>query len=305
LGGEIRLNSEVAGKLTGDMAKLMGMERVALADGIIRIANANMERAIKVSSVEKGLDPRDFTLVAFGGAGALHANTLAEMLDIPVVIVPEVSSEFSALGLLATDIRHDYAITRIIRSDKADPAEMEDIHGSLERMARRQLADDGVNPDDVRIIRTVDMRYVGQAYEINIQHPGDNSGERVLQKLVNDFHAAHKRLYAYSAPEKIVELVNFRVTGIGAMSPISLKRHELVADSNPSAAMKARRPVYFSESGGFRECPIFERNLLLNGHIVQGPAIVEQVDSTTLVLPDYQALVDQYRNLVITRQTRI
>jgi len=301
LGGEMKLNSQIAGTLIGDMARLMGMETVPFADGIIRIANANMERAIKVSSVEKGLDPRDFTLVAFGGAGALHANTLAEMLDIPTVIVPEISSEFSALGLLATDIRHDYALTRIVRSDKADQSEMEDIHRSLEEMARRQLADDGVSPDDVRIIKTVDMRYVGQAYEINIQCTEEDSGEGVLQKLVNDFHTAHKRLYAYSAPERIVELVNFRVTGVGAMNPISLKKCEFAADSNPSAALKTCRPVYFSELGGFHDCPIFERSLLLSGHIVRGPAIVEQVDSTTLVLPDYQALVDQYRNLVITR----
>jgi len=301
LGGEIRLRKEAAEKLTGEMAKSMGMEAVVLAEGIIRIANANMERAIKVSSVEKGLDPRDFTLVAFGGAGALHANTLAEMLDIPAVIVPEVSSEFSALGLLATDIRHDHVITRIVRSDRADIAEMEEIHAGLETKARRQLADEGVDPGNIKVIKTVDIRYVGQAYEINIQHPGAGSGENALQRLVHDFHAAHKRLYAYSAPEKIVELVNFRVTGIGTMNPIGLKKCELTADSSPAPALKRKRFVYFNELGGFHECPIYERGLLLSGHIVKGPAVIEQADSTTLVLAGYQAFIDQYKNLLITR----
>lgn len=301
LGGEMKLNYTAAKLRMEEMGREINMDAASFADGIIRIANANMERAIRVSSVEKGLDPRDFAMVAFGGAGALHANALAEALDIPKVVIPEVSSELSALGLLSTDIRHDYSVTKVVRSDQLYLDEIEGIFQDLEQSARKQLMEENVAEHQYQIRRMIDMRYVGQAYEISIPMAEDGDLAVNLQNMLQEFHKEHERLYTYCSPEKVMELVNFRVAGVGLMEPIRIQSDVPVYALNPPAALKDKRLVYIKELAGFCPCPIFERSRLVSGNVVTGPAVIEQFDSTTLILPGYQATVDVYRNLIINK----
>ena len=301
LGGEMKLNVYETKRRMKDMAETINMDMESFAAGIIRIANANMERAIRVSSVEKGLDPRDFALVAFGGAGALHANALAQALDIPKVIIPEVSSVLSALGLLSTDIRHNYSITKVKSCDEIDVEETAVIFDELERQAVEQLKVENVREERIMTLRSADMRYVDQAYEINIPLGDGDSLKEQFDKMIPAFHAAHEQLYTYSMPEKTVEFVNYRVEGVGLMDPIKLRKDTPVSDPDPGIAYKGSRNIFLPEYNERCACSVYDRGRLRSGHIIYGPAIIEQKDSTTLLLPSFKASVDEYRNLVIEK----
>lgn len=295
LGGEMRLDAEAARRAIDDrIARPLGMTTLEAAWGILQVANATMIRAIKLVSVERGYDPHDFALIAFGGAGPLHATRLAEELEIPVVIVPRFPGNTSALGLVVADMRYDYVATRIQCLDDVAPAMAEATFQELEAQARRQLSRESVPPDCQHLSRSCDVRYFGQAYELNIPVDGQLATAEALQRIGLAFHAAHRRTYGHAMEGDPVEVVNYRVSAMGT-SP----KPELVERWNSDAdALKGQRTVFFEK--GHLSCPIYERRWLKPGSQIDGPAVVEQVGSTTLLCPRQSARVDVYGNLIIT-----
>ncbi len=295
LGGEMRLDVEAAWRAVDErIGRPLGMTTVEAAWGILQVTNATMIRAIKLVSVERGYDPRDFALIAFGGAGPLHATRLAEELEIPVVIVPRFPGNTSALGLVVADMRHDYVATRIQCIDDVDPATSEATFQELETQARSQLSHEDIPEDRQHLSRSCDMRYFGQAHELNIPVSGQLATDEALQRIGHAFHSVHRRTYGHAMEGDPVEVVNYRVSAVGT-SP----KPELVGHGGGDAdALKGQREVFFED--GRLLCPIYERRWLKPGRQIDGPAVVEQVGSTTLLCQRQSARVDTYGNLIIT-----
>jgi len=299
LGGEIKLDVEAARQaIQKQCAGPLGMDVVEAANGIIEIANAAMVNALRLVSVQRGYDPRDFVLVAFGGAGPVHANRLAAETEMPTIVVPMSPGTFSALGLLVTDLKHDYSTTLIERADRLDVAAVEQAYQELENQGKTTLAREGVQPAEMSFVRQVDMRYVGQSYELTVPLSTDRLDSTAIEALLEQFYTEHDRAYGFSAPGEPVELVNLRVTAVGQIINPQLRRVQNQADI--AAAQVDTRSVYFAERGGFVDCPIFDRYRLGAGSMLPGPAIVIEMDSTTVIHPGYQAQVDQFGNLIIT-----
>jgi len=297
LGGEMRLDPEAAlAAIRGRIAGPLGLDPVRAAAGIVRIANANMERALRVSSAERGYDPRDFALVAFGGAGPLHAAALPQAVGIPRVLVPETPGVFSALGLLVADIRHDLVRSHLARLERVAPVALTGLYAELEAAGAALLAQDGVGADRGVLERTADLRYVGQAYEVNVAVPPGPLDTAALGAVTARFHAEHQRLYAHSAPGDPVEVVSLRVAAVGPLVPPALA--ERPAAARPPVPT-ARRRVFLDEADDFVDCPIYDRAELAPGTRLVGPAVVEQMDSTTLIHPGQLVLVDGFNHLVI------
>ncbi len=289
LGGEIEL--DVAGAqaaIEERCAVPLGVSVVEAAHGIVEIANAAMVNALHLISVQRGYDPRDFVLVAFGGAGPAQANALARDAGMQTVLVPTSPGIFSATGLLSTDLKRDYTAALLRRLDGIEPADAEASFAGMEEEGRAALTREGVAPSDISFLRQIELRYVGQSYELTV--PADD-----LTAALGGFHAAHDRAYGFSAEEEPVEAVNLRLTAVGRIAKPQLPRIQ----AKGTAVECARRPVYFAESGDFLDCPVYDRYSLGAGAKLEGPAIVEEFDSTTVVHPGYHARVDDYGNLFI------
>ena len=255
-----------------------------LAQGVIDIVNNNMEQAIRLVSVERGYDPRDFALVCFGGAGGLHAATLARELGIARVVVPCFPGALSALGLLLADARRDYSRTTLI--DARDAArKIKTVLAELHRLGARELKAEGFRKTDISAQDFLDLRYRGQSYELTIPIAGN---------VIDQFHKTHERRYGYSNPEKDVEVVNVRTTFLGRTAKPEFSRA-------PKATGRPQ-PVEVRQvwlRGKFTRTPIYDRTALGRGHIIKGPAIVGEYSSTTLVPPGFRCEVDAYLNLVL------
>ncbi len=304
LGGEIHLDIDGARlAIEEKCAEPMGMDVVEAAQGIIEIANAAMVNALRLVSVQRGLDPRDFALVAFGGAGPLHANRLAQEIEAPVTVIPISPGATSAIGLLVTDLTHDYATSFIQRTDQADLDAIENAFRLLEEQGKNALEREGVKPQQNLLRRQLEMRYVGQSFELVIPLP--ESGQRMFEvdEVVKRFHEDHQATYGTSTTDAPVEIVNLRVTAIGRIAKPKLREIGR-AGGAVSLAQKATRPVFFPEETGMIECPIYDRYALGADMVVEGPAVVEEVDSTTVIHPGYEALVDRFGNLLLRKSTR-
>jgi N-methylhydantoinase A len=258
-------------------------------------------RILRVVSVARGLDPRDFSLVAFGGAGPLHAADLAAELGIPKVIVPEAPGLFSALGLLWADLRSDFVATARRNVDRENAPSLQTQLDRLEAEAAAWLEREAVPTARRRILRSADMRYPLQNYEINVPLPGGKLNTGWVKRARDAFHAAHERLYSYCDRDEAVQLVNLRVSAIGVSGRAKAR---ILGKGTASAkrAQKAERPVHFQETGRVVRVPIYERDLLLAGNRIDGPAIVEQADSTIVIPPSFRAVVDAHGRLVMTRR---
>jgi N-methylhydantoinase A len=265
---------------------------VEIALGILDVANANMARAIKVISIERGYDPRDFTLVAFGGAGGLHASDLAEMLSIPRVLVPPHPGLLSALGVLLSDVVKDYSQTVMLAQEEIVPERLEALFARLEERARADLHAEGFAPDRIVMSRLVDVRYAGQAFELSLPF---------TREVIADFHRAHERRYGYADPARPIELVTLRVRACGITTkPIIRPKARRSTPIEPLA----RRPVCFREGDApvARETPFYWREALAPGATIVGPAVVLEYSATTVVLPGWRADVDEYENLILSRE---
>jgi N-methylhydantoinase A len=298
LGGSIAIDAERARQAVAALAarleRPLGVE--PLAEGIVTIAVARMTSAIREISIQRGHDPRDFTLVAFGGAGPMHALAMAEEIGIPRVLVPRHPGNFSALGLLAADIKHDDVRTRVGLLGERLPA-LRLAFAEMETAARQQLEREGFAPAQQKLLRSLDLRYRGQAFELNIALADTRLA---LDRIEADFHRQHRATYGHANLEAAIELVNARLTAYGLVPKPAAARH-----AAPGAAIEAalveRRPVWFG--GRAYDCPVWDRERLPEGARLAGPAIVEEFGATTVLPPGWRGAMDEHGNLRFERGT--
>jgi len=298
LGGEMTLDVSAARRVVQRLADTLGLGLEETAEGILTIVNASMANAIRSRTVQKGLDPRDFALVAFGGAGPLHGCEVARMLGIPEVIVPAWPGITSAVGLLTTDLKYDAIRTAFQLSTAPDLAFLNEEFAAMEDEIARQFTATGVAPENVRMQRAADLRYVGQGYELRVAVPAGALDEAALAAVFAEFYAAHKVEYGH-AFDSPIEIVNVRLTGVGAMPKID--RPEESGGTALEAARAGEAPSVFRVDGTLREMTtaFYERALLPVDTPFEGPAIVLQTDSTTVVPPGCTVTADGGGNLLI------
>jgi N-methylhydantoinase A len=291
LGGEIPLDVRRAEAAMQPIAEAFQLSIEEAAMGVIRIADANMINALKLVSVRRGYDPRDFVLIAFGGGGAMHAGALMRELRIKKVLIPTEPAVFSAWGMLMTDLRRDYIRTLITRTDKVNPARLNAIYAEVEAQALQDLTAEGVPEGDMDFQRFADMRYMGQEHTVKVRLPAGAIDDRAMPDINERFHALHEQTYTFRL-ETPVELVNYHLTAVGRVKKPEFRkldgRQGKLAD-----ARKGARRVNFDELG-FAEAAIYERERLPVGVAVKGPAVVEEPASTTVVFPDQKLTRDEF-----------
>jgi N-methylhydantoinase A len=298
LGGRMAVRQDLAREAIGRLAAQLKLSALQTAQGIVSVVTANMARAIRVISVQRGHDPRDYTLVAFGGAGPLHAARLARELEIRRIMVPRSPGILCAMGLLLTDLRANFATTRLLPLAATILPDIAAAFAALDTQAAAWFANEQIGADARRIVRTVDMRYAGQNYELAVPLPAGPMTAQTLDQLVAAFADAHQRLYGFVAAEEPVQLVTFRLEATGIVNKATL-RQEPAVGPDASAAIVAHRDVWIAEQERAVACPVYDRNRLRPGNCFVGPAIVEQMDATTLVLPGMNAKVDFYLNIIV------
>jgi N-methylhydantoinase A len=257
-----------------------------------------MARAIRVISVQRGHDPHDYTLMAFGGAGPLHAARLAKELEIGRVLVPANPGILCAMGLLLTDLRADFALTKLLAATEASTAGVAEAFATLAERADRWFEHEAIAPAERRLSRTVDMRYHGQNYELSVAVPDGPISPATMRLLAAGFAAVHRQRYGFAADGDPVQLVTLRVEATGTVRKAELLAYP-EAGPDASGAIVHRRPVWLAETRDFVVTPIYARDSLRPGNRFAGPAIVEQMDATTLVPPGTTARVDAYLNLIL------
>jgi N-methylhydantoinase A len=295
LGGEMPIDANrsrsVLSRLAGEMSRFarrpVTPESAAL--GVIRVANANMEAALRVVSVERGQDPRLFTLVSFGGGGGLHVCELAAALRVPRILVPRSPGTLSALGVLLGDVVKDYSRTVMRRASVLDPRTFERDFAELERDAVHDLKAEGFETDKMKLRRSVAIRYVGQSFEIDI-----GWGAKVAAR----FHRAHRERYGYADSSRPIEIVSLRVRAIGVTQKPRQKRHATAGSRKIDVSHTSR--IYLTERS--QEAPVYDRDSLSCGAIITGPAIITEYSSTTLIPAGFGVEVDPWLNLIIRRR---
>ena len=286
LGGQMPLDKRRAVEVLSQLGDELNLTAPQAALGVVQVANAHMERALRVISVERGHDPRDFTLLSFGGAGGLHAADLARGLGIPRVLVPPLASTLSAFGMLAADVVKDYTRTVMLPGD-TPLVTLEELFAPLTARGQREVEAEGVAADRTCVERFIDMRYHGQSYELTIPFS---------ERLASDFHDLHKSTYGYSREEAPLVFVNLRVRAVGHTDPPELRPQPLQGE-NALAALLETRPVLFEE--GEHATPFYRAEALRPGNVIAGPAVVVRADTTVLLSPTDSARVDGYGNLLI------
>jgi N-methylhydantoinase A len=302
LGGAVPLRLDLARQtIQQHVADPLGLSLEAAAEGIVRIVNANMLKGIRIVSVERGYDPREFTIVAFGGGGPVHAAELARELRARSVMVPVAPGITSAIGLLMADFRHDYSRTFLQTTDALDFEELNKAFDALGSQATAQLLADRVPAKDILLLRSLEMRYRGQGHNLEVTVPAGKLDQASLQIINEAFHRQHQTAYGYGQPEEMTEFVSLRLAGVGRLP----KPHQRRIESNgqdASPALVSQRQVYLN--GHWRKTPVYSRDLLRANHRLEGPAIVEQLDSTTVILPGQKAEIDAQGNILIAIESR-
>jgi N-methylhydantoinase A len=302
LGGSMPLYLDAAAEAIAELAGRLAMAPEAAAEGVLTVLNANMANAIRSRTVEKGLDPRDFVLVAMGGAGPLHGAEVARMLGIPEVLVPRFPGIASAMGLMTTDPRYDTSRTVFGRSDRLDYGLLDAGFTGMQAELTAQLRADGIDPATASFQRGADLRYLGQGYELRIAVPDGPLKIGSVDRLLADFHAAHGTEYGHSFPGQPVEIVNLRLTATAAAA--KLQGVPSPSSGSLAAALVNRAPCMFRSADGLRslDTPRYERDHLPLEEPIAGPAIILQADSTTVVPPDARVSALWDGNLIIRLQ---
>ena len=299
LGGGMTLDLAASRRVVDAFAGELGLDTFEAADGILTIINANMANAVRSRTTQKGIDPRDFALVAFGGAGPLHGAAVAAMLEIPEVIVPPYPGITSAMGLLTTDLKYDAIRTQFQVSGKVDLHRLNADFAAMERGLADQFQADHIDAEAVAYSRAGDLRYVGQGYELRIDIPAGVLAAADLDGVFAQFHAAHAAEYGHAFEANPIEIVNVRVSGAGRMPKLTTLTAP--AGGSLAAALIRTEPCRFRVNGKLQAVPTayYRRGHLPVGERFAGPAIVLQTDSTTVIPPDATALVDPIGNLII------
>ena len=297
LGGKIKLDIKAAEKAIDKyVAKPLGTNIYQAAIGIIDIINENMNNALKLMSVEKGLDPANYALAAFGGAGPIHGGFLLRLLAAKCLFIPRYPGILCANGLLSTDLIYDFVITRIQKSNNYNFLEMDKIFSQLTIKAKERFAKDNVSKINQRFIRSIDLKYSGQGNELNVEFPSGKINSNIINKVINNFHNLHKKLYTFSNLNKSVDIVNFRIKAIGKRDYFYPPKIKKAKTKQPD--FSRRRSVY-AENGKLKNIPVFDKENLFANHEVIGPAIIEQEDSTIFILKNQQGRVDLFGNILV------
>jgi len=291
LGGRMTLDLPRTRAIAKSLAKQLGLTERALAEGILRIANSNMERAIRVVSVQRGHDPRDFALLAFGGAGGLHACDLADSLDIATVLIPQHSGVLSALGMLLADVVKDYSASMLKLTNAVAEQALHEAFAPLLARAHADLATEGFNEADILLEPSLDMRYKGQAYEIAVPFAPD---------FCEAFHRSHQKLYGYANPSRATEIVQLRVKATGRTEKPSLAAGHAYSESAPLPEPTAIRSAIFNKRA--IPTPIFHRDNLAPGMSGAGPALIITGQSTNVITPNFRWRIDAPGTLIAERK---
>ena len=293
LGGAMQLDPERAREAFGPLSDRFGMTVEQAALGVIRVCNSNMMNALKIISVQRGHDPRDFTLFALGGGGAVHSAWLARELQIGRVVVPVAPGHFSAFGMLTTDLRRDFIRTWVARTDSIGPEQVTGPLVEMEQAGITAYREEGFSPDQVFVVRAADMRYRGQEHTVRVPVPGGDLGRKDLETVEARFHDAHEQQYTFRL-DSAIEIVNLHVTVFGkVVSP-----PPAVIPAHDGSGLKGTRIVDFDDEGR-HETDVYDRHRLGAGARVEGPAIIEEAASNTVVYPGMTADVDEYGNLIL------
>jgi N-methylhydantoinase A len=289
LGGDLKIDAEAAAAaVRARLAEPLGIDVQAAAAAVIDVVNHAMAEVLKIVSVQRGHDPRDFTLSPFGGAGPLHAAALANELGIAEVICPPIPGAFSALGLIGADIRRDYVQTLLVTADAADPAAVEAAFAALERKGDAMLDGAGVAPGRRRFERSVDARYRRQSYELVVPVAPDPVDRATLATIAEDFHQRHRVIYGHHNRAEPVQIVSLRVAAIGEIPPLVVRD---VPDASGADPRKGRRRLWFRATGSV-DAAIYDRRHMPAGLALAGPAVIESLESTILVPPGWGAAVN-------------
>jgi N-methylhydantoinase A len=298
LAGRLKVHQDLAKQAVGRLADRLGLDLMSTAEGILSVVTANMARAIRVISVQRGYDPRDYALIAFGGAGPLHAARLAKELDMSRIVIPRHPGILCAMGLLLTDLKTNFSITSLRPLDAAALASIRDAFTALDVQCADWFANQRVAADRRGIARSVDLRYAGQNYELNIPLPDGPIVAATIDALLERFNTEHMRAYGFVSEGETIQVVTLRVEATGGVRKATFPTFP---DAGPdaSAAVTGRRQVWMSEARRFVPCPVYDRGRLKPGNRIAGPAVVEQLDATTVVPPGMTAHVEPHLNLIV------
>jgi N-methylhydantoinase A len=292
LGGALKIDAAAAeAAIRRAVADPLGLNVAEAAARIVEIVNSNMAEALRIVSIERGHDPREFALIGFGGAGPVHAAALAEELQIPKVIVPPAPGAFSAFGLVASNIKRDYSRTLYADLGALEPSRVAGLLTEMETIASDMLAAAGIPPERRELLRAADVRYRRQAYELTVPLANGAITQASLDALATAFHAKHYQTYGHANPHEAVQLVNVRVTAIGRLPPLTLTANPPMAAPGHGVGAPKVRDVWFPETG-FVACPVRPRDGLILNQTLTGPAIIEAMDSTIVAPPGWIASVD-------------
>jgi N-methylhydantoinase A/oxoprolinase/acetone carboxylase beta subunit len=300
LGGQMQLDVEAARRAIADLARRLGIDELDAAEGVLTILNSNMANAIRSRTIQKGIDPRQFSLVAFGGAGPLHGAEVAALLSIPEVIVPPHPGITSAVGLLTTDLKYDSIRTEFQVQGELDVPRLDRDFRELEDGLARRFGEDGLAADQVAYARSADLRYVGQGYELRVAVPAGPLDEARIATAFEAFHRQHEAEYGHSFRQSPIEIVNIRVGGIGRMPKIG--RPAVTRGHSVEEARTRRGRCVFRVAGKLEafDTAFYQRRLLPFDTPIHGPAVILQTDSTTVVPPGWQARAESSGNLILT-----
>jgi N-methylhydantoinase A len=300
LGGNMKLDVAAAQKVIGELARSLRLSLHEAAEGAITVVNSNMANAIRSRTVQKGIDPRDYALVAFGGAGPLHGAEVAAMVGIPEIIVPPYPGITSSMGLLTTDIKYESLHTVFLVSTDIDLDRLNGEFANMRAELAEQFRADGFDSSEIVFRRSADARYVGQGYELRIDMPHDVIDAAAIDRAFDQFHAVHKAEYGHSFSNSPIEIVNIRLTGIALTPAIQWVKAPAVGGSLTDALIKTDGS-FFRRSGRLKELEtaFYRRDMLPVGELIEGPAIILQTDSTTVVPPDNTVFADGSGNLII------
>jgi len=303
LGGRMKLNKVKAERALEE--KIAGPLRLSLleaADGVLDIINVKMEEAIKAVSSQRGYDIRDFTLLAFGGGGPMHAGRIALDLGIPTVLIPLTPGVHSALGLLMSDVKHDYVRSKLAGLNELDLDEVNGLFAQLTEQAKADLVAEGFLDAEIRLDAFLDLRYAGQGYELTVPCPAPPLKKSDLELMRQRFDTQHEQASGHKAETEPVELVSLRLISYGLVPQAKLSPAKATGRKLAEAKTGERR-IYFGKEHGMLNCQIYTRDPLEPGHKISGPAVIEQLDTTTVIHPEQEGTVDNYRNIII-KETR-
>lgn len=304
LGGDLKIDPQLSFKAIEDkIAKPLGMSVHQAALGILKIVNNNMALAIRSNSVARGIDPRDFVLMPFGGAGPVHGTALADEVNAKSVLIPPAPGITAAAGLLTTDLQYEALRSLLFNLNQANEANMlrlEQTLAEMEAEIRQQLRNDGVSEDNMRVSKIAECRYDGQGFELRAQVPEGPINRDAIEQIMADFHRAHEKDYGYCFGDAAVEVVSLRVIGNSKSEKLAWQPLQAAEEGDSQKAFLYERPTYF-DNGEMLPTPRYDRSKLRAGQFIEGPAMLMQHDSTSLVPPGWVGRVTQYGNLIISR----